>query len=251
MTWFYTIVSVIVVSLISLVGVLTLAVRKEKLEHILLYLVSFSVGALFGDVFLHIIPEISDLGGWEKGAGWYLLLGIVLFFIIEKFVHWHHCHKVDHAHDHDLMKPLAVTVLIGDAFHNFLDGAIIAGSFLVSFPLGLATTLAVIFHEIPDELGHFGVLLYTGMKSGRALWFNFLSALTAILGAVVTLLAARQIEGLEIVLLAIAGGGFIYIAGSDLIPELHKGECRSCRAVYQLIAILLGVGLMGLMLLLE
>ena len=252
MIWIYTILAVVVVSLISFIGVFALAIKKERLEHILLYMVSFSVGALLGDVFLHLMPElIEEAGGFPLWIGLSFLLGVILFFIVEKFVHWHHCHKAEHSCETTPVKPMAYTILIGDAFHNFLDGAIIAGSFLVSVPLGIVTTLAVVFHEIPSEIGDFGVLLYSGMKVRKALWFNFLSALTAVLGAVVTLILARQIAGIEMFLLALAGGGFIYIAGSDLIPELHKKECKVWNSTYQLLAIVLGIGVMVAFLFLE
>jgi zinc and cadmium transporter len=245
MVWFYTLLSVFIVSLTSFVGALTFAIKKEKLHHFLLYMVSFSVGALFGDVFIHIIPEISREVGFDSGIGFCFLGGIILFFIVEKIIHWHHCHRTDHAHE---LHPMVYTNLIGDGLHNFLDGMIIAASFMVSVPLGIATTLAVVVHEIPQEIGDFGVLIYSGLTKKRALLFNFLSALLAVLGAVVALLLAEKVGDLATVLLAVAGGGFIYIAGSDLIPELHKGQCAGCSAKYQLVAVLLGVGVMALML---
>lgn len=210
-----------------------------------MYLVSFSVGALFGDVFIHIIPEIVADAGFDAKIGAYFLVGIVLFFIIEKIVHWHHCHRADHSgHLH----PMVYTNLIGDGLHNFLDGVIIASAFIVSTPVGIATTIAVLVHEIPQEIGDFGVLLYSGLSKTKALLFNLLSALIAIFGAVFALLLSEYIDGMSVIMLAVAGGGFIYIAGSDLIPELHKGQCAGCRASYQLAALLAGVGIMAAML---
>lgn len=247
MTWLYTFISVIAVSLISLFGVLSLALEKEKLGKSLLYLVSFSVGALFGDVFLHILPQISDQNKFSFKIGGLFLSGIIIFFIIEKFVHWHHCHLAEHDHK---VKPAAYTNLIGDGFHNFLDGMIIAAAFLVNVPVGIATTLAVIFHEIPQEIGDFAVLLYSGLTVKKALLYNFLSAALAIAGAVLVLILSNTMQGLEMILLAIAGGGFIYIAGSDLIPELHK-ECRWNCSLKQLAAIVLGIAMMGGLLFLE
>ncbi|MBU1132450.1 ZIP family metal transporter [Patescibacteria group bacterium] len=250
MIWFYTIAGVAIVSFISLVGVLFMGIKHEKLQHLLLYLVSFSVGALLGDVFIHILPEIVEEEKFTTLTGFYFLLGLILFFIVEKIIHWHHCHKGGNCSEHKL-KPMAYTILVGDGFHNFLDGMIIAGSFLFSVPLGIATTLAVIFHEIPQEIGDFGVLLYSGFSRGKALFWNFISGIFAMAGAILTLLLAGNIEGLSLILLSIAGGGFIYIAGSDLIPELHKGECTGCKAIYQLTAIILGIGVMSLLLFLE
>ena len=233
--------SVFLISLISLVGILFLSMRKDRLEKILLYLVSFAVGALFGDVFIHIIPHISAGHGFTYKIGTYFILGILLFFIIERFVNWHHCHKVEHEHK---IKPLAYTNLIGDGFHNFLDGIIIASSFMVSVPVGIATTLAVIFHEIPQEISDFAVLLYAGFSKKKAFLLNFLSAVMAILGAVLTLLFLETFQGLEVMLLAFAGGGFIYIAGSDLIPELHKEQFSNKKSILQLLSMLLGIAIM-------
>jgi len=243
MVWFNTIFSVIVVSLLSFSGALLFLMKKERSSHFLLYLVSFSVGALLGDVFIHILPEIVEKENFSVSTGLYFLAGIVIFFAIEKFANWHHCHDLEHIHH---LKGLAYTNLIGDGLHNFIDGMIIAGAYLISFPLGLATTLAVIFHEIPQEIGDLGVLMYSGINRAKALFFNFLSACLALIGAVITLLVVENIDGLLVVLLAIAGGGFIYIAGSDLIPELHK-ECKFCRSIYQLLMIIAGMALMWLL----
>jgi zinc and cadmium transporter len=243
MVWFNTIFSVIVISLLSFSGALLFLIKKERSSHFLLYLVSFSVGALLGDVFIHILPEIVAKEKFSVSIGLYFLMGIVVFFAIEKFANWHHCHDLEHTHH---LKKLVYTNLIGDGLHNFIDGMIIAAAYLISFPLGLATTFAVVFHEIPQEIGDLGVLMYSGMNRVKALFFNFLSACLALIGAVVTLLVVENIDGLLVVLLAIAGGGFIYIAGSDLIPELHK-ECRFCRSIYQLLMIIGGMAIMWLL----
>ena len=248
MIWVYSLLSILAISLVSFVGVFTLSIKKDKLEHFLLYFVSFSVGALLGDVFLHIIPHISEEQGFTTKIGICFLLGVLLFFVLEKFVNWHHCHKVEHHHK---IKPLAYTNLVGDGFHNFLDGVIIVSSFMVSVPVGVATTLAVLFHEIPQEIGDFGVLLYAGFSRKKALLLNFASALVAVVGGLVTLLLVDYIQGMEVVLLAVAGGGFIYIAGSDLIPELHKETCSRCKASYQFAFIVLGLAVMAALLIIE
>ncbi len=143
---------------------------------------------------------------------------------------------------------MALTNLIGDGLHNFIDAMVIAGSFLISIPMGIATTFAIAFHEIPQEIGNFGVLIHSGLSVKRALWLNFLSALTAVLGAVVVLVAGAQSEAFLAFVIALTIGGFIYIAGSDLIPELHK-ESSIKSSVYQIISFLLGVGIMALLLL--
>lgn len=247
MIWFNSLFSVAIVSLLSFSGALLFLIKKERSMHFLLYLVSFSVGALLGDVFFHILPGITEQENFSVLTGAYFLAGIIVFFVIEKFANWHHCHDLEHTHH---LKSLAYTNLIGDGLHNFIDGMIIAGAYLVSFPLGLATTLAVVFHEIPQEIGDLGVLMYSGFNRAKALLFNFFSACLALAGAVVTLLIVANVNNLLVVLLSIAGGGFIYIAGSDLIPELHK-ECRFCKSIYQLIFIVCGMGLMWVLTLVE
>jgi len=237
--WLYSLISVVIVSLVSLIGVWTLSIKTERLKAI------FSAGALFGDAFIHIFPEIGK-NGFSIYSSLFVLSGIGLFFVIEKFIHWQHCHMPiteEHAH------PFAYMNLIGDGLHNFIDGSIIAASFLVNTPLGIATTLAVILHEIPQEIGDFGVLLHGGFSKGKALGLNFLTALTAIIGAVITLIVGRFFANVSLFLLPIAAGGFIYIAGSDLIPELHK-ETAVKRSLMQLIAFLLGIGITALLLLL-
>jgi zinc and cadmium transporter len=238
--WVYALISVIIVSLISLLGAVFLSLKKEKLEHLLIYLVSFSVGALLGDVFIHLVPELGE-NGFAVQSGMWILAGIIVFFVIEKIIHWHHCHRPEH--EHEAVKPFAIMNLIGDGLHNFLDGAIISAAFMTDTTLGIATAVAVVLHEIPQEIGDFGVLLYAGYSRAKALLFNFLSALLAVVGAVLTLLIGNAVPMLAPFLLAVAAGGFIYIAGADLIPELHR-DCRKCKAVYQLAAIILGIGMM-------
>ena len=253
--WFYTLLSVAVVSAISLVGAATLYFRADFLRKTLLFLVSFSAGALLGDVFLHLLPEAMEEASSVMSVSVLVLAGITLFFILEKFIHWFHRHEYTHwflppHEDKKEVSPMVLTNLIGDGLHNFIDGMLIAGSFLISVPVGIATTLAVAFHEIPQEIGNFGVLIHSGLSARRALWLNFLSALTAVLGAVVVLVAGAQSEAFLAFIIALTIGGFIYIAGSDLIPELHK-ESSIKGSVYQVIFFLLGVGIMALLLLLE
>ncbi|HZX45467.1 MAG TPA: ZIP family metal transporter [Candidatus Nanoarchaeia archaeon] len=246
--WLYTLLSVFIVSIISLIGILTLAFRESGLKRILLFLVSFAAGALLGDALIHILPEVIEEYGFGLKVSLSILLGIVLFFILEKFIHWRHCHApVGKSHPH----PLAFMNIIGDGIHNFIDGMLIAGSYLASFPLGITTTIAVILHEIPQEFGDFGVLLHAGMTKAKALFFNLLSATAAILGAVLTLIIGSSFTNLTEFILPITAGGFIYIAGTDLIPELHKKCEPASENVYQLIAFILGIGAMVLLLLFE
>jgi len=242
--WIYTLVSVFIVSSISFLGLLTLSINTEKLKKILLYLVSFSAGALFGDVFIHLLPEIIEEVGFGLKISVYVMMGIGFFFVIEKFIHWRHCH-IPHSKEH--IHPFAMMNLLGDGVHNFIDGIIIGASYLASIPVGIATTLAVILHEIPSEIGDFGVLLQGGFSKGKALFYNFITALTAVIGAILALLIGSFVDNLTTFLIPFAAGGFIYIAGSDLIPELHK-EVEVKKSLLQFIAIVLGVLVMVLLL---
>lgn len=234
--WLYTILSVLIVSALSFIGVLTLSISSKKLNKILIYFVSFSAGALFGDAFIHLIPEAIQEATATK-ISIYVLFGIILSFTLEKIIRWRHCHGDPKCH------PFAYMNLVGDGLHNFIDGVIIAASYLVSVPIGLATTLAVIFHELPQEIGDFGVLLHGGFTKSKALFLNFLSALTAIIGAILALLLSSSIPNLTTFLIPFAAGMFIYIAGSDLIPELHK-KVKITSSITQLILFILGILIM-------
>jgi len=238
--WFYSLISVFVVSLISLVGLFTLSINDNKLKNILIYSISFSAGALFGDVFIHLLPEIVGKTGLTPIIATFVLLGIVFSLFIEKIIHWRHCHMpVNKAHIHHF----AYMNLFGDSIHNFIDGLIIGTAYLISIPVGIATTLAVIFHEIPQEIGDFGVLIHAGIKRKKALIYNFLTATTAILGALIALLLSSKINGITTLLSAFAAGSFIYIAGSDLIPELHK-ETELKKSALQIFTFILGIAIM-------
>jgi len=251
-TWVYTLISVLAVSLISLIGLFTFPLKEQKLRSLLLYFVSFSAGGLFADAFIHLIPEAAESGGLELRVPVYILSGIITSFILEKLIQWRHCHiPTSEEHPH----PFAYMNLFGDGVHNFIDGLVVAGSYIASFPVivgGLATTLAVVFHEIPQEIGDYGVLLHGGFSRNKALLFNFLTALTAILGALLALglSAIVPIENFKIFLLSFAAGEFIYIAGSDLVPELHK-ETQLSKSLLQFIAFVFGVVVIFCLLLIE
>jgi len=242
--WFWVLGSVFMVSLVAVIAFSFLPLAKKRLQNLLLYLVAFSAGALFGDAFIHLLPEVFEKMANKISFSLSVLAGILIFFVLEKFIRWRHCHiEVSERHLH----PLAVLNLVGDGAHNFLDGIIIAASYLVSVPLGIATTLAVLFHEIPQEIGDAGVLMHTGISWGRAMFFNFLSALLAMVGAVITLLVGEGLIGASLVITAAAAGGFIYIAGSDLIPELqHNVEPK--QSLKQFLALLAGILVMFLLL---
>jgi zinc and cadmium transporter len=238
--WFYAIISVIIVSLISLIGIFFIALRREKLKKILLFLVSFAVGGLFAGAFVHLIPEAFEHFGVNHLTPILVLVGILIFFTLEKFLRWRHCHIVTSSeHPH----PVVTMNIVGDAVHNFIDGLVIGASFLVSIPIGITTTLAVILHEIPQEIGDFGILVYGKLSVKKALTYNFLSALTAIIGAVVSIFIGSYIIHYSYYLLPITAGGFIYIAGSDLIPELQH-ETKPSKSTLQLISIVFGFSLM-------
>ena len=242
-----SLLSVLIVSLVSFVGMLALAVKEVTLRKVLLYFVGFSAGALLGDAFIHLLPEVVEGAGFGIEISLYVLTGIVFSFMIEKLVHWRHCHiPTSKAHPHTF----AYMNLFGDAVHNFIDGMIIAASYLASVSVGIATTIAVVFHEIPQEIGDFGVLLHGGFGRKKALALNFVTALTAVAGAVFAIILASYLQDTIIFLTAFAAGGFVYIAGSDLIPELHKRfSARS--SVLQVIAILLGIAVMYVLIMLE
>lgn len=244
----YTFASLVVVSLISLIGIFTLSLNVERLKKMLLYMVSFAVGGLFGDVFLHLLPEISEEVGFNMTTSLLILLGIVLFFVLEKFLRWQHCHvPTTTAHRH----PVVALNLIGDGVHNAMDGMIIAASFMVSPAVGFATALAVIFHEIPQEIGDFGILVHGGLSARKALVYNLLSALAAFAGALLIFALGPHVGNLFIYILPITAGGFLYIAGSDLIPELHEHDTHPAVSLGQLACILLGIAVMALLTLIK
>ena len=233
-----TIVSTSIISFIAFFGALSLSMKEEMLNKILFILVGFSAGALIGGAFLHLLPEAIGILPPEI-VFLPLLASFILFFLLEKLL-WRHCHKAECD-----IHPFAYLNLIGDGVHNFIDGLIIAASFIVGIPLGIATTLAVAFHEIPQEIGDFGVLVYGGMNKRRALTLNFVTALTAIIGGILGYFLSSHIQEIGILLLPFAAGGFIYIAASDLIPELHK-EADPKRSWTAFIAFLGGISLMWL-----
>jgi len=238
MVLFWILASTLLVSLISLVGIFTLALKDNLLHKIIFCLIGFSAGALIGSAFLHILPEAIQRSN-SLLVFYYLILGIILFFLMERYLHWRHCHDKDcHIHAFTYLN------LFGEAFHNFIDGIAIAASFIISIKLGVATTLAIIFHEIPKELGNFGVLIYGGFSRKRALLYNFISALMAILGAITGYFISDFAHDFSHFIMPLTAGGFIYIAMSDLIPEVHK-ENNQRRATLAFISFLLGIVFMA------
>lgn len=253
--------SVLLVSLVSLAGAFTLSLGRARLERVMFLLVSFAVGAMLSGALLHLIPRAYEQ--LEDGAliGALVLAGVFGFFVLEKFLHWRHHHGTPeeadggnghhHGHRHEVA-PFATMNLIGDAVHNLVDGMIVAAAYLVSIPAGIVTTLAVMLHEIPQEIGDFGVLVYGGYSPKKALLFNFLSGLVGVVGAVIALIIGARVEGFADYLLPITAGAFIYIAGSDLIPELNQHHSHSAsQSALQLLMMVLGASVMLLPGLLE
>ena len=233
--------AVIVVSLVSFIGSILLFFHVKNQHKRLFFFVAFAAGALLSVSFLDLLPEALKYSTNTDTIFTIALIGVICFFILERFIFWHHHHTSDNE-EH----AFTYLNLIGDAVHNFIDGIIIAASFLVDTSLGLITTAAIIFHEIPQEIGDFGVLIHGGFTRARALLLNFLSALTAVLGAVVVLLLNMQVETVSHFLVPFTAGGFIYIAASDLIPEMKK-EIKPASSIFQLIFLLIGLLIMYLL----
>ncbi|MEE9474460.1 MAG: ZIP family metal transporter [Candidatus Hydrothermarchaeaceae archaeon] len=227
--------SVFVVSAISLVGIFTLSLREKMLEKALFVLIAVAAGTLLGVAFLDLIPEAIEAGGPD--ALLYVLFGMMSFFVLERFIFWHHCHdgKCD-------IHAFSYLNLVGDGVHNLLDGMVITAAYLVSIPLGFVTTVAIVLHEIPQEIGDFAILVYGGFDRKKALFYNFLSALAAFVGVALAYLFSSA-EGFFTFFLAFAAGGFIYIASADIMPELQK-EMEFRKSLLQLMCLIGGIVLM-------
>ena len=246
-TYIYAFIGVLIVSFVSLIGSFFISLREDVLKKYVSLFISLAVGALLGDAFIHLIPEAFDKFSNTTLVGILLISGILLFFIIEKFLHWHH-HGEDKDENH--IHPVGKLILFTDGFHNLIDGIIIGVSFLISPHVGIATTLAVVLHEIPQEIGDFAVLVHSGYTKEKALWLNFLSALMAVLGLAISLIFSSIAETFVLWVIPIAAGGFIYIAVADLIPELHKTK-KIKYSLVQFVTILAGILSMVLLTLLE
>jgi len=232
--------STILVSLISLIGIVTLIIKDEALKKILFFLVGFSAGALIGGAFLHLLPEALEHTN-STMIFLYVIIGFTSFFLLEKIFYWRHCHEGKCP-----IHMFTYLNLVGDGAHNFIDGLIIAASFIVGIPLGLITTMAVVIHEVPQELGDFGVLVYGGFTKFKALFWNFISAITAVFGALFGYFFITHVENIASSLLSFTAGGFLYIAASDLIPELHK-QPEFKKSILSFIFFLTGIWFMGFM----
>lgn len=218
-TFYWIIAAALFVSLISLIGIFSLSISERVLRKILLVMVGFSAGTLMGGAFLHLIPESLE-GGIPENIFIVVIAGFLMFFLMEKLL-WRHCHK-----DKCQIHTFAYLNLVGDAIHNLIDGLILAAAFISGIPLGIATVLAVAAHEIPQEIGDFGVLVYGGFDKKKALLLNLVTALTALVGGLLGYFLSSYAHNTMAVLLPFAAGGFIYIAAVDLLPEIHKETDR-------------------------
>lgn len=239
MTFIWILAATLLVSLVSLIGIFAFGIKSKLFDRILILLVGFAAGGLMGGAFLHLLPEAIAEGGVER-VFLYTLIGFTLFFLMERYLYWRHCHegKCD-------IHIFTYLNLIGDGIHNFTDGLIIAASFVADTRLGIVTTLAVIFHEVPQEIGDFGILIYGGFSKLKALLFNFLCALGAVLGAIIGYVLANTTKNISLFLISFTAGGFIYIAASDLIPELHRQKSTK-RANVAFLTFVLGLAFMAL-----
>jgi zinc and cadmium transporter len=244
-TIIYSLIAIFAVSSISLIGLFFVPARIAQMRTLLLAFVGVAIGALLGDSFIHLIPEAMVEIGSSATALW-ILAGMGMFFILEKFLHWHHHHnphtgeRADCADCEVRVAPFGTLIIASDMMHNVIDGAIIAAGFFISVEVGIATTVAVALHEIPQEIGDFGVLLHAGFSRLKALLVNFASALTAFIGAFIVFIIGTSFENVIPIFSALTAGAFIYIAGSDLVPELHKSP-RFKESVVQILAIILGI----------
>ncbi|OGD10012.1 hypothetical protein A2397_01050 [Candidatus Amesbacteria bacterium RIFOXYB1_FULL_44_23] len=214
--FFQALLSAFIISCGSLAGIITLSVDPKKLKDSLLLLVSLSAGALMGGAFIHLLPEAAELLP-SSALFSTVLLSYVLFFVIEKIFHWRHCH-----HGHCDVHTFGYMNLVGDGIHNFIDGLIIAATFIADPRLGIISTIAVALHEIPQEIGDFGVLMYSGFSRTKALLANFAVATISLLGVIVGFALDTHVHYFLPYLIPFAAGGFIYISASDLLPELRK-----------------------------
>jgi zinc and cadmium transporter len=236
MTFLHILLSTWIISLGALAGAVTLVLNRKRLQAILISLVSLSAGTLMGGAFLHLLPEALEVLD-TKLVFLLTLSSFVGFFLIERVLHWHHCHDSEHE-----KHTVGEMNLIGDGVHNFIDGLILAAAYSVDINIGVATTIAVALHEIPQEISDFGVLLHSGIKVQKALLLNYLVALAIVAGGIVGFFFAERAEVLSFYLMPIAAGGFIYIAAADLMPEIRQEKKLSLSLLH------MGIFILGILL---
>ncbi len=243
-----SLLAVLIVSLLSISGIFLIFLNKKISQKINLLLVSLAIGALLGDAFIHLLPEAFESLD-SLIVSFLIISGLLVFFILEKILRWHHCHEINCSEDSH--KHIITLNTFGDTIHNLIDGMLIAASFTVDIKLGIVTSIAVLLHEIPQEIGDFAVLIHSGLSLKKALLYNFFSATSAFIGVLLVFIIGSKITFLSNYLLAITAGGFIYLAASDLIPELHRHDPPLSQSLLQLLFIILGVALMSLLVFLE
>ncbi len=236
------IIATIIVTLFSLSGILTLSMNEKTLHRVLFFLIAFSAGSILGASLFDLLPEAVELVS-ENEVFNIIAFGFIFFFFLERFIYWYHGHGHSEEIEDDHGDPpegFAYLNLLGDGIHNFIDGMVIAASFNASIELGVTTTIAVIFHELPQEMGDYGILIYAGIDKTKALVYNFIAASTVILGGLFASVFLETVESLEGSLVAFSAGAFLYLAASELIPELQK-ERDLKRSLLQFIIFLLGM----------
>lgn len=241
----YALTSALIISVASLVGILFLGLKKTINQKIMVSLVSFAASSMIGNAFLHFLPELIEHQELSAEAiGLWIIGGVLIGLVVEKLLHWNHCH---HSEDKFHHHTFAQMNLVGDFIHNLIDGMVIGTSFLISIPAGIGTSLAILFHEIPQEIGDFAVLLHGGYSKKKALWLNFLTALSAVLGVTISLSVGHFAHEFQDILVPIALGMFIYIAGTDLIPEVNKHNEDRKFSTVQVVIFIAGIALMLLL----
>ncbi len=246
-SWAYALISVTAVSFVSLIGLVTVSWTPKRLEQVMFVMVSVAVGAMFGNVFFHLLPSAFSGDKTPRETSLLILAGMMSFLLLEKLLWWRHEHLASASGG---IHPVGYMSLLADGLHNFIDGILIGASYLAGIPAGIGTTIAILLHEIPQEIGDFGVLLHAGFRKSDALFWNFVTALLAVVGVAVALWLGQSVRDFPMAMLPFAAGGFLYIAGSDLVPELHK-ERDPLKSLLQLGAIAIGIGSMCLVALLE
>jgi len=253
----YALLGAFLVSLVSLIGIATLSIRVDTMQRTMHLFIGLAAGALLGDAFVHLIPEAFGEGIDEAAFSLSILGGILVFFILEKYLRWHDANTANHSRcipgEECAVEPknsLGALIIFGDGVHNFVDGAVIAASFSVSLPLGIATTIAVFLHEVPQEVSDFALLIHSGYSRVQALIWNFASALMALLGVIAFFALGEYFEHIEPIAAAFTAGGFIYIAAVNLIPELKETK-HPGKSALEILAFIIGIGLMFGLLLIE
>jgi len=243
--WLLLISVTLVGSLFSLVGGVMLLTKRVSVRKVQLLAVPFAAGALLAAAFLDLLPEALEHGGEPTEVAALILVGFIFFFVLERFLGWfHHHHQHDDSHQHGRQRTTIPLIVIGDIIHNALDGLVIGAAFLADPLVGVVTTIAIAAHEIPQEIGDFGLLLARGMSRKRVLLVNVLSAIVTVVAAAFVFGLGSSLGGLEPILLSIAAGMFVYVAASDLIPTIHE-EPSVRVANYQTMILLVGIVFVG------